>query len=113
MKWPRRQRRHRGPRFLLRPALLAVLASTYGGAVFAAAFMPGQVPIAVDTESGAAERSGDAYRLTVAPFRTWGVISLDARYRDFASGERSTGEVTATPILSRRCRRRLRAPEWG
>lgn len=98
MKWPRRQRRYRGPRFLLRPALLAVLASTYGSAVLAAAFMPGQASIAVDTESAAAERPGDTYRLTVAPFRTWGVISLDARYRDFASGERSTGEVLSGTV---------------
>jgi hypothetical protein len=93
MTWPRRKRRYRGPRFLLRPALLAVLASTYSSAVLAAAFLPGQTPIAVDTESGSAERLGDTYRLTVAPFRTWGLMALDARYRDFASGQRSTGEV--------------------
>lgn len=98
MKRARKRRRSGGARFFLRPALVAMLASAWAGAASGAAFVPGQAPISVDTQSGGAEVPGDAYKLMLAPIRYWGVAALDLRYRDLPTSGPSNGQVISGTI---------------
>lgn len=95
----RRRRRLGGARFFLRPALLAVLASTQTGSAFAAAFTPGEAPA---TTTGAPEPAAappkDSVSYTLAPVRTWGVAAIDLRYRDVPGGGKSYGEMLSGTV---------------
>jgi hypothetical protein len=92
-RWPRDS-----ARFLLRPALLALLASGHAGNASAAAFTPGQAPLSVDTQAGGTEHLPDAYLLTLAPIRYWGVAAVDLRMRDVPTTGRTTGEVISGTV---------------
>ncbi len=82
----------------LRTALAASLACLWSANAAAAAFMPGQPTIAVDTQSGGGEPARDAFTLMMAPIRYWGVAAIDLRLLDSPTGGRTTSEVLSATI---------------